>query len=98
MAGPYAGQGSRSGTLPGWEQERVIETGLFDGMVGVGATGWGPLLVAPFAGSFLGVLVRRLSYVRSIAWVRSRCEYCGAGLRARDLVPLCSWLAARGCC
>jgi len=84
--------------LPGQEQERVIETGLFDGVVGAGTTGWGPLLVAPFAGSFLGVVVRRMPEGQSIAWVRSRCEYCGAGLRARDLVPLYSWLAARGCC
>lgn len=84
--------------MPGREQERVIGTGLLDGMVGAGATGWGPLLVAPFAGSFLGVVVRRLPEGRSIAWVRSRCEYCGAALRARDLVPLYSWLAARGCC
>ena len=98
MAALYAGKQAQSGTLPGQEQERVIETELLDGMAGAGATGWGALLVAPFAGSFLGVVVRRLPEGRSIAWVRSRCEYCGAGLRARDLVPLYSWLAARGRC
>jgi leader peptidase (prepilin peptidase) / N-methyltransferase len=76
----------------------VIGAGLLDGMAGAGATGWGPLLAAPFAGSFLGVVVRRLPEARPIAWVRSRCEYCAAALHARDLVPLCSWLATGGRC
>jgi leader peptidase (prepilin peptidase) / N-methyltransferase len=76
----------------------VIGTELLDGMAGAGATGWAPLLLAPFAGSFLGVVVRRLPEGRSITWVRSRCDYCGAALRARDLVPLCSWLIAGGRC
>src|SRR5262249_6189770 len=62
------------------------------------ALGWGPLLVAPFVGSFLGVVIRRLPECRPIAWGRSRCEYCRAALRVRDLVPLYSWLASRGRC
>jgi leader peptidase (prepilin peptidase) / N-methyltransferase len=98
MAAPYAGRQAQSGTSSGQEQERVIGTGLLDAMAGAGATGWGALLVAPFAGSFLGVIVRRLPEGQSIAWVRSRCEYCGAALRARDLVPLYSWLVAGGRC
>jgi leader peptidase (prepilin peptidase)/N-methyltransferase len=59
---------------------------------------WGALLAAPFVGSFLGVLVRRLPDGLPIAWSRSRCEGCGAALRVADLVPLYSWLAALGRC
>src|SRR4029077_49550 len=59
---------------------------------------WSALLAAPFVGSFLGVLVRRLPDRLPVAWSRSRCEWCGAALRAGDLVPLYSWLAARGRC
>ncbi|HEY3912037.1 MAG TPA: A24 family peptidase [Stellaceae bacterium] len=62
------------------------------------ATAWGAVLAAPFVGSFLGVLVRRLPESRPIIWARSQCEGCGAALRPRDLVPLVSWLATRGRC
>jgi leader peptidase (prepilin peptidase) / N-methyltransferase len=57
-----------------------------------------PILVAPFVGSFLGVLVRRLPAGRPVAWARSACESCGAAIAARDLVPLGSFLALRGRC
>ena len=63
-----------------------------------GTAMWSALLAAPFVGSFLGVLVRRLPDRLPVAWSRSRCEWCGAALRAGDLVPLYSWLAARGRC
>ena len=76
----------------------MIGPELLDRVVGAGPTGWGALLVAPFVGSFLGVVVRRLPEGRPIAWVRSRCEHCGAALRVRDLVPLYSWLAVGGRC
>jgi leader peptidase (prepilin peptidase)/N-methyltransferase len=66
--------------------------------VAAGTATWSALLAAPFVGSFLGVLVRRLPNGLPIAWSRSRCEWCGAVLRAGDLVPLYSWLAARGRC
>jgi leader peptidase (prepilin peptidase)/N-methyltransferase len=56
------------------------------------------LLLAPFVGSFLGVVVERLPAGRPIALARSRCDHCGAALAARDLVPLLSWLARRGRC
>jgi leader peptidase (prepilin peptidase)/N-methyltransferase len=56
------------------------------------------LVLAPIIGSFLGVLVRRLPEGRAVAWSRSYCEGCGARLRLRDLVPIVSWLAARGRC
>jgi len=84
--------------ITGREQERVIGEELLDRVAGAGVTGWGALLSAPFVGSFLGVVVRRLPEGRPIAWVRSRCEYCGVVLRASDLVPLCSWLVGGGRC
>lgn len=61
-------------------------------------TGWDAVLAAPFVGSFLGLLVRRLCDGRPIVWTRSHCEHCGAVLRPRDLIPLISWLIARGRC
>jgi leader peptidase (prepilin peptidase)/N-methyltransferase len=64
----------------------------------IGEAEWGTLVAAPFVGSFLGVIVRRLPEGRPVAWARSRCERCGAPLRVRDLVPLLSWLAAKGHC
>lgn len=60
--------------------------------------GWSPLLVAPFVGSFLGLVVRRLPAGLPIVWARSGCEQCESRLRARDLVPILSWLAAKGRC
>ena len=66
--------------------------------VAAGAAMWSALLAAPFVGSFLGVIIRRLPDALPIAWSRSRCEWCGAALSAGDLVPLYSWLAARGRC
>jgi leader peptidase (prepilin peptidase)/N-methyltransferase len=56
------------------------------------------LLIAPFVGSFLGVLIRRLPERRPIGFVRSQCEHCGGVLTARDLVPLASYLWLRGRC
>ena len=56
------------------------------------------LLIAPFVGSFLGVVVERLPAGRPIALARSTCDRCGKALAARDLVPLLSWLARRGRC
>jgi leader peptidase (prepilin peptidase) / N-methyltransferase len=76
----------------------VIGGELLDQVAGGGAARWGALLSAPFVGSFLGVVVRRLPEGRPIAWVRSCCECCGAALSAWDLVPLCSWLASGGRC
>jgi leader peptidase (prepilin peptidase) / N-methyltransferase len=69
-----------------------------DGVNGFDAIGWSAVAAAPFVGSFLGVVIRRLPEGRPIAWSRSRCEGCGAVLRARDLVPLVSWLATHGRC
>jgi leader peptidase (prepilin peptidase)/N-methyltransferase len=56
------------------------------------------LLLAPFAGSFLGTLARRLPAGRPVAFDRSRCAACGRTLDPRDLVPILSWMLARGRC
>jgi len=64
----------------------------------IGLEGWSLLAAAPVIGSFLGVVVRRLPDGGAIVWSRSRCEACGVVLAPRDLVPLISWLAARGRC
>ena len=57
-----------------------------------------PFLAAPFVGSFLGVLVRRLPEARPVALDRSRCEACGHALGPAELVPIASYLWQRGRC
>lgn len=57
-----------------------------------------PLLVAPFVGSFLGVLILRLPLRAPIGLARSACPTCGTPLGARDLVPLVSFLSSGGRC
>jgi len=53
---------------------------------------------APLFGSFVGVVIDRLPRRVPLGWRRSRCGECDTVLAARDLVPLASWLAARGRC
>jgi leader peptidase (prepilin peptidase)/N-methyltransferase len=76
----------------------VLLAQFFDRLNYGGALGWVTIAAAPFIGSFLGVLVRRLPDERPIAWTRSRCEQCGHRLAPRDLMPLISWAAAKGRC
>ena len=57
-----------------------------------------PLLAAPFIGSFLGVLVRRLPAGLPIAAARSRCDACGHSLSPLELIPLLSFAVQRGRC
>jgi leader peptidase (prepilin peptidase)/N-methyltransferase len=71
---------------------------LLDRIGAAGEADWTLLLLAPFIGSFLGLIIQRLPQGLSIVVGRSRCEACGAPLRARDLLPFVSWLAARGRC
>ena len=59
---------------------------------------WLALLIAPFVGSFLGVLVERLPAGRPVLLDRSTCDHCGRTLTVRDLVPLVSYLLRRGRC
>jgi leader peptidase (prepilin peptidase)/N-methyltransferase len=58
---------------------------------------WAAVL-APFVGSFLGVLVTRYESLGSALTGRSVCDACGVTLGARDLVPILSWAASRGHC
>jgi leader peptidase (prepilin peptidase)/N-methyltransferase len=71
---------------------------LTDHFASMGIAGWSLLLFAPFVGSFLGTVIRRLPEARPIVAGRSGCEACGARLTPRDLVPLASWLLTRGRC
>ena len=57
-----------------------------------------PIVAAPFIGSFLGVLIRRLPDGRPVVLARSACEGCGATLSALEMVPLASFSALRGRC
>jgi leader peptidase (prepilin peptidase) / N-methyltransferase len=63
-----------------------------------GAAGWVLLLIAPFIGSFLGLIIRRLPKGLPIAFARSVCEECGVRLKTRDLMPVLSWLWQKGRC
>ena len=56
------------------------------------------LVVAPFVGSFLGLLIERLPAQENVVLGRSCCRKCGAALGPLDLVPLLSWVASRGRC
>lgn len=50
------------------------------------------------AGSFLGAIVTRWPRGGSVLRGRSQCDACGRTLGPLDLVPLLSWLLARGRC
>lgn len=56
------------------------------------------IAIAPFVGSFLGVLVLRLPVGMPVALARSACPHCGRTLGVVDLVPVLSWLAHGGRC
>ena len=49
-------------------------------------------------GSFLNVVVSRLPLGRSVSRPRSACMHCGAQIRARDNIPVASYLLLRGRC
>lgn len=49
-------------------------------------------------GSFLNVVIIRLPLGESLIKRSSHCMTCGAKIRARDLVPVFSWLALKGKC
>ncbi|MGI8511131.1 MAG: prepilin peptidase [Solirubrobacteraceae bacterium] len=55
-------------------------------------------LAGLLVGSFLNVVIHRLPRGESLVTPRSRCPSCGAPVRARDNVPVLSWLALRGRC
>ncbi len=57
-----------------------------------------PVAAAPFVGSFLGLLADRLPAGGRVVSGRSACPHCRHRLGPRDLVPVLSWLVARGRC
>jgi leader peptidase (prepilin peptidase)/N-methyltransferase len=57
-----------------------------------------PILVSPFIGSFLGVLIQRLPDGDDVVAARSRCDACHRTLGPADLIPIVSFLAMRGRC
>ena len=56
------------------------------------------LVVAPFVGSFLGLVIERLPVGETVVFGRSRCRSCDTTLGPLDLVPLLSWVASGGRC
>ena len=57
-----------------------------------------PVLMAPFVGSFLGVLIERLPARAPIVLARSACRHCGTMLGPIDLMPLLGFVLLRGRC
>jgi leader peptidase (prepilin peptidase)/N-methyltransferase len=57
-----------------------------------------PLVLAPFVGSFLGVVIERLPAGRPIGFARSTCDACGRTLSFGDLIPIGSFAALGGRC
>ncbi len=55
------------------------------------------LLGLPF-GSFLTVAIHRVPAGESLVRPRSRCPSCGMQIRARDNIPVLSWVLLRGRC
>lgn len=66
---------------------------LFQTVVGVYAG-----LLGLIVGSYLNVVIHRLPRGLSTVLPRSRCPVCGAAIRARDNLPLVSFLMLRGRC
>ena len=55
-------------------------------------------LLGLIVGSYLNVLIFRLPAGKSTVWPRSRCPFCGGAIKARDNIPLLSFLFLRGRC
>jgi leader peptidase (prepilin peptidase) / N-methyltransferase len=58
----------------------------------------GLFALGAIVGSFLTVVAHRVPRGEQFATGRSRCPACGARIRARDNVPILSWLLLRGRC
>jgi len=56
------------------------------------------LLLGSVVGSFLNVVIHRLPRRRSVVFPPSSCPSCGNRIRARDNVPILSFLLLRGRC
>jgi leader peptidase (prepilin peptidase)/N-methyltransferase len=57
-----------------------------------------PLILSPFIGSFLGVVIARAATPRLIVFGRSACASCNVRLAPVDLVPIVSFVAFNGRC
>ena len=55
-------------------------------------------LLGAVIGSFLNVVIHRVPLGESLVSPGSHCPSCGAAVRARDNVPVLSWLLLRGRC
>lgn len=55
-------------------------------------------LLGLVVGSYLNVLVHRLPSGTSTIWPRSRCPFCGGAIKAKDNIPLLSFLLLKGRC
>lgn len=55
-------------------------------------------ITGSFIGSFLNVVIDRLSTGRSIVFGRSYCEHCKKKLAPQDLIPIASYLLLKGKC
>jgi leader peptidase (prepilin peptidase) / N-methyltransferase len=58
----------------------------------------GLVVTSPFLASFLGTVLDRGPKQETVLWCRSRCRSCRGILAARDLIPICSFLALNGRC
>lgn len=72
----------------------TLETWLADPWIG-GAVG---AVLGAIVGSFLATILIRWPKERGALGGRSACDACGAKLGARDLVPVLSFIVARGRC
>jgi leader peptidase (prepilin peptidase)/N-methyltransferase len=74
--------------LPLWALELVARSLLMAWLFFFGAC----------VGSFLNVVVYRLPRRLNLVYPGSRCPQCGHAIRARDNLPILSWLLLRGRC
>jgi leader peptidase (prepilin peptidase) / N-methyltransferase len=58
----------------------------------------GAALLGLVVGSFVNVVIHRVPLRRSVVWPASRCLQCDKEIRARDNVPLLSYVLLRGRC
>ena len=56
------------------------------------------LVMAPFVGSFLGLVIDRLPEGRTVLLGRSTCDHCAKPLPPSSLAPLISYVLQRGRC
>jgi leader peptidase (prepilin peptidase)/N-methyltransferase len=82
-----------------WQYRAPCYPGDGAPVISLADTDWlWPVALAPFVGSFLGVLATRLPVGGPVVIGRSVCDACGRRLAVLDLIPLVSFLALRGKC